>query len=335
MARSGIGQDSYFRVQKETTYGTELTNSMTLWPVNKGVKLISKIDEIPNEPVVSSRLKVFPNKGNEVCTFTIPMDLHPTLLGQVFQFFLGTSTNGTVTDGTYLHTWLTPITGSTVGSPFTAQIAKGSDLATTFAGMQIHEMKIMGEVGGKISLELTGTAETQAATGVTRITSFSYPTATPLNSSMIALTLDPSDAASFSQLINSFELTIKLGLDDSRFKAGSTQQLRPQINTYQSLTFSCNIDADKQFVDAARAFTTYNVALTVTSTEFAAGTTPYLFAVEIPKAKLKIDTDIPLENDTLSMDLEFACDYGGTTTGSSSTLVMAEFRVKDATATYA
>jgi hypothetical protein len=98
---------------------------------------------------------------------------------------------------------------------------------------------------------------------------------------------------------------------------------------------TANIDADKQFLNAARAQTTYDLLLTITSTEYAAGTTPYLLAVEIPRALLKADTEISGANDTLSMDVEFDCGYGGVTTGSGATLVMAEVRVRDAVATYA
>lgn len=335
MARTGIGQDGYFRVQKETTYGTALTNSMTLWPVKPGISFKSMREAIENDNIISSRLKQIPNLGREVSSFEIPIDAHPTLLGQIFQFFLGASSNGTVTDSTYMHTWLMPITGSTAGYSFTGQLALGSDLADTYAGAQIHELKIAGDNQGKINLTLTGTCEGVDAQGVSRITSFSYPSAIPLNFAMAAITIDPADADSFTQLVNSFEITVNLGLDADRFKMGSTQQLRPQINTVPSVTFTMNIDADKQFVNASRAHTTYDLLLTVTSTEYAGGTTPYLFAVEIPRALLNTDTSISGDNDTLSIDIEFDCSYGGTTTGSGSTLVAAEFRVRDATASYA
>jgi hypothetical protein len=335
MARTGIGQDGYFRVKKETIYGTADTTTMTLWPVKPEAVIKSQRERIENDNIISSRLKQIPNLGREVSSFEIPIDAHPTLLGQIFQFFLGASANGTVSDGTYVHTWLVPITGSTIGYSFTAQQAMGSDLADTYAGAQIHELKVTGDNQGKISLILTGTCEGVDAQGVARITSFSYPTATPLNFSMAALTIDPGDAAEFTQLLNSFEFTVNLGLDADRFKMGTSQQLRPQINTLPTVTFTASIDADKQFVNAARAHTTYDLLLSITSTEYAAGTTPYLFAVEIPRALLKTDTEISGANDTLSMDVEFDCGFGGITTGSGSTLVMAEVRVRDATATYA
>jgi hypothetical protein len=335
MARSGIGQDGFLRVKKETTYGTADTTSMTLWPVKPEALVKSMREFIENDNLISSRLKQLPNLGREVSSFEIPIDAHPTLLGQIFQFLLGTSTNGTVTDGTYVHTWLAPITGSSVGYSFTVQQALGSDLADTYAGAQIHELKMSGDNQGKILLTLTGTCEGVDSQGVARITSFSYPTATPLNFAMASLVIDPADAAEFTQLINSFELTINLGLDADRFKMGSAQQSRPLINTIPSVTLTANIDADKQFLNAARAQTTYDLLLTITSTEYAAGTTPYLLAVEIPRALLKADTEISGANDTLSMDVEFDCGYGGVTTGSGATLVMAEVRVRDAVATYA
>lgn len=335
MARTGIGQDGYFRVQKETTYGTALTNSMTLWPVKPESLIKSMRERIENANIISSRLKQNPNLGREVATFEVPLDVPPTLIGQIFQFFLGASTNAGPSDSTYTHTWLLPITGSSVGYSFTAQQALGSDLADTYAGARIHQIMFSGDSQGNILTTLIGTCEGVDAQGVSRITSFSYPSAIPFNFSMFNLNIDPADDSAFDQLCNSFELTINLGLDENRFKMGSYQQKTPLINTIPSVTLKVNIDADKQFVNAARAHTTYDFVLTITSTEYAGGTTPYKLEVEIPKARLNPDTTIANANDTLTMDLEFDCGYGGTTTGSSGSSVMAEFRVVDATASYA
>lgn len=335
MARSGIGQDSYFRVKKETTYGTADTTSMTLWPVKPGAQLVKTVkSNIENDNLIASRVKQLPNIGREIATFEIPMDAHPTLLGQVMSFLLGAASSAGPSDSTYTHTWLIPITGEKTGFPFTGQQAIGADLADTFAGLKIHQLVLSGDSEGNILLTLTGTAEGLDATGVTRITSFSYPTQIPLNFSMFNLNIDPADASAFDQLVNSFELTINLGYEENRFKMGSAQQKEPLFNTLPSVMLSINIDADKQFVTAARAHTLYDFVLSITSTQYAGGTTPFKLEVEIPKAKLNPDTAINGDNDTLSMDLEFECSYGGTTTGSSSAVVMAEVRVVDATASY-
>lgn len=335
MARTGIGQDGYFRVQKEVTYGTALTNAMTLWPVKPDALIKSMRENIENDNIISSRLKQNPNKGREVSTFEVPLDMPPTLIGQMFQFFLGASSDAGPTDSTYTHTWLMPASGSGVGYSFTGQQALGSDLADTYAGLKIHQMVLSGDSQGNVLITLSGTAEGVDNQGVSRISSFSYPSAIPFNFSMFNLNIDPSDDSAFDQLCNSFELTVNLGLDENRFKMGSYQQKTPLINTIPSLSLKVNIDADKQFVNAARAHTTYDFVLSLTSTEYAGGTTPYKFEVEIPKGRLVPDTSITNANDTLTMDLEFDCGYGGTTTGSGSTAVMGEFRVVDATAAYA
>ena len=149
------------------------------------------------------------------------------------------------------------------------------------------------------------------------------------------MNLDNGSDAAFDQLCNSFELSVVLGHNLERFKTGSRFTVQPIFSTIPVITLAANIDADKQFTAAARAQTTYIVALTVTSTEYAAGTTVYLVEVEIPEARLNPEGAIPFENDNLSMDLDFQCSYGGTTTGSGTDVVGAEIRVKDAVTAYA
>lgn len=335
MARSGIGQDSYLRVQKETTYGTAVTSSMTAWPAKSGLLFKSMRENIVNDNLVTSRLKQAPNRGREVATFELPLDAHPALLGQVFQFMLGASTNAGPVDSTYTHTWLLPTSGSTVGYSFTAQQAQGSDLADTYSGCLIHEIVISSDSQGQVTMTLTGTAKGIDAEDVTRATTLSYTNKIPLNFAFAKVFLTPNGGSQVEQLCNSFELTINLGLDENRFKIGDSKQYRPNINTIPSVTLSLNVDAEKQFINYARAHTTYAILLDITSTENAAGTTKFSFKVEIPTARLNPDTAFATENDTLSMDLEFDGGYGGVTTGSGSTSVMAEVRVVDATATWA
>lgn len=335
MTRTGIGQSGFLRVKKETTYGTADTTSMTAWPIKSSALVKSMREPILNDNIIASRLKQIPNLGREVSTFELPLDIPPTILGQIFQFFLGASSDGTVSDSTYTHTWLMPITGETVGYSFTLQQALGSDLADTYAGLKIHNVVISGDSSGNVLITMTGTCEGVDAQDVTRVTSFSYPTAAPYNFSMPSITINPADGDSFTQLVNSFEITLNPGLMDDRFKVSGYQQLEPLIGTIPSVMFKCNIDAEKQFVNAARAYTAYALTFTMTTSEYAAGTTPFLFALEIPQALLKADTVIENGNDTLPMDLEFDCGYGGTTTGSGSDSVMAEVRVRDAVAAYA
>ena len=248
---------------------------------------------------------------------------------------MGAASTAIPSDGAYGHTWLMPISGEKIGYSFTAQQALGADLADTYSGVKIHELMVKGDSQGNVSFDIKGTCKGVAAQGVARISSFAYPTATPFNFSMPTITIDPSDAAPFSQLVNSFEITLNLGLAGERFKVSSFQQSEPLINTIPSVMFKVNIDAEKQFVDAARAQKTYKLIFSMVTTQYAAGTTPFLFEIEMPRALLDPETDIENDNDTLSMDLDFNCGYGGTTTGSGSASVMAEIRMRDAVAAYA
>jgi hypothetical protein len=256
-------------------------------------------------------------------------------LGQVFQFFLGAASSAGPVGGAYTHTWLLPTTGNTVGNSFTAHQAIGADLADNFSGCLIHEMVISGDSQGQIAMTMTGTAQGISGQDVDRVTALSYPTQIPLNFAFAKVYLTPNGGSQIVQPCNSFELSINLGLEDNRFKMGSAQQLRPNVNTIPSVMLKLNIDADKQFVNYARTHTTYSILLDIVSTENAAGTTKFNFAVEIPKARLNFETAFASDADTLSMDLDFDGGYGGVTTGSSSSNVMAEVRVIDATAAWA
>lgn len=334
MAVSGLGQDGYVRIQKETTWGTGVTSSMTLLPVLPGASFELTTLDIENANVIASRLKQVPNSGRIKCAFTMSMNLPFTLVGLILNLFLGTSTDAGPTDSTYTHTWLTPISGERIGKSFTMQVAFGGDTAVQMVGAVITSMKLSGDNQGQVILEVSGVAKSYS-TGVARISSFSYPSAIPANFSMVNLNIDPADASAFDQLINSFEFTIDLGYNLERYKDGSASIQNPVFNTIPSVMLKCNIDADKQFREAAQSKTLYDHVLTITSTEYAAGTTYSKVEIEIPKARLNPETSIPFDNDRLAMDLEFDCSYGGATTGSGANSVHAEVRVVDATASYA
>lgn len=334
MAVSGLGQDGYFRIQKEVTWGTGVTSSMTLIPALPGSTFEFTPMDIENTNVISSRVKQLPNLGRVKCSFNIKLNLPFTLVGLLMNLFLGTSADASVVDSTYVHTWLTPITGERIGKSFTQQVAFGGDTAVQMVGSVITSMKLSGDNQGQVTLELSGVAKSYTI-GVSRITSFTYPSAIPANFSMVNLNIDPADASAFDQYINSFEYSIDLGYDLERYKDGSAYIQNPVFKTIPSVMLKCAVDADKQFREAAKVGTLYDHVLTITSTEYAAGTTFSLVEIEIPKARLKTETSIPFENDRLTMSLDFDCGYGGVTTGSGATVVQSEIRVKDATATYA
>lgn len=334
MAVSGLGQDGYVRIQKETTWGTGVTSSMTLLPAMSGSSFSGFPENIENDNVISSRVKQIPNQGRFKCSFEIQMKLHPTLIGLAMNLFLGTSTDAGPVDSTYTHTWLVPITGTKVGKSFTMQVAHGGDTAVQYVGCVFTKFGLKADNNGHIILTFSGVAKSYT-TGIARISSFSYPSAIPLNFSMLTLNIDPADAAAFDQPCNSVEFEVDLNYELENFKTGSAYINNPVFKGIPSTMLKCNIDADKQFREAAQSHTLYANLITMASTEYAAGTTTYKTIIEIPKAKLNPETVIPFDNDRLSVDLDFDCSYGSTTTGSSSAVVQAEIRVVDATTAYA
>tara|TARA_R110000796_G_scaffold225197_1_gene341571 strand:- start:435 stop:1439 length:1005 start_codon:yes stop_codon:yes gene_type:complete len=334
MTISGIGQDGYVRIQKETTWGTGVTSSMTEIPCLPSSTFTAVDENIENENIVSKRTKPTPDKGRGIVKFSMQFNVPFSLMGLVMNLFLGASSDATVVDSTYVHTWLTPITGLRVGKSFTMQVAKGNATAEQFVGCVIGSYKLGLDNQGQAIITLEGAAKSYTE-GVARVTTFAYPTAIPANFSNAVLNLDNGSDAAFNQPCNSIELSVELGLELERFKTGSRFTSEPIFNTIPTVALTCNIDADRQFPVAAHAQTSYAMTLVLTSTENAAGTTVYLIEHEIPVAQLNPETDIPYENDNLSMDLEFECSYGGTTTGSGTDEVAAEVRVKDATAAYA
>lgn len=334
MGVAGLGQDGYIRIQKEVSWGSAVTNAMTFIPANPGSNFDIIVKDIENKRVINSRLKQMINAGQVACPFTIQMDVSFPLIGAILNLFLGASSSAGPSDSTYTHTWLTPIGGERIGKSFTMQWAKGGDTAYQIVGCVIDSIKFVGDNAGQIRMEINGIGKSYSS-GVSRPASVSYPASnTYANFGMFNLNIDPANDSAFDQLCNSFELEIKLGYGLERFKMGSVYTQNPVFQTTPTVMLKANIDADKQFFDAALAKTTYDFILTLTSDQYAAGTTPYKLEFEIPKGVLTQDTKIPFDNDRLSMDIQFDCSYGGTTTGSSTNSVHAEARVVDSTASY-
>ena len=334
MAVSGLGQDGYVRIQKETTWGTPLTNSMTLLPALPGSTFETVDLNIENSNVISSRVKQVPDIGRQTVKFSLQLNLPFTLIGVLLNLLLGTSADSAGASSTYTHTWLVPITGLRVGKSFTMQVAKGGDTAEQFDGCVFSSIKFVFDNQGQIIVTLDGVGKSYTE-NVARISSFTYPTAIPGNFGMTVLNIDPADASAFDQPCNSIDFSLDLGYELENFKTGSRFINNPIFNTIPNTMLNCDIDADRQFGVAAHAHTLYDHVLTITSNEFAGGAVPYKVEIEIPKALLSPETSTPFENDRLTMSLAFDCSYGGATTGSSSAVVQAEFRVVDATAAYA
>lgn len=337
MAASGLGVDGYLRVQKETTWGTGVTSSMTLLPIRPDTVIEAVEAFIDRDDQVGNRLQQDPGAGR----ITVKGDLNlygaPSLLGLLLNLFLGTSVDGTVSDSTYEHTWLLPLTGERIAKSFTAQQARGGDTAEQYVGGMITGMTISGDNQGHVLFKFK-TVYKDYSEGVARISSFSYPSTAAYNFSHVTCNIDPllpTNDAAFDQLMNSFEIDIDLGYDIERFKLGARTTYQPVFNTKPTMTLKMNVDADKVFTGYARDAETFQIDFQILHTAVAAGTTPYRTQIEIPVARLKPETLIPNSNDRMKMDLEFICNYGGTSTGGSSVNQIAEIRHRDATAAYA
>lgn len=328
MVALGIGQNGYLCLQKETTYGTAATTSMVMWPALPGSSFSYGPSNIENNNVINSRLKQTPNKGRNVAKFSIKIHMPFTLIGSAMNFFLGTSTNSGT--GAFVHTWLTPTSGSYCGSSFTMDVAKGAGLADRFVGCVVTDFSLNSDSTNNITLTFDGVAQS-VTEGVARASVFAYPATIPGNFSMVNVVVNGSSLS-----CDSVELKSSLNYVGDNFKIGSSNIVRPEFKGIPTLTMKLKTNADSQFVTDARNHTIYTSNLVeITSNENANGTTKFKFAIEIPKMKLNPETSAPYENDKLSMDLDFDCGFGGTTTGSPTTSVMAEYRVTDATATYA
>lgn len=328
---SGLGQDGYMRIQKEVNYGTKLTAAMKDLPVDTGSLFKTLVTPIENMNLISSRIKQAPDQGRIVRTGTINMDLDPTLTGYLMNLFLGASTDSTEETGVYKHVWLAPITGESIGKSFTGQQAIGADLADTYDGGVITDISITGDSTGNI--KMTANCVFQGLTaGEARVTTFTYPSVVPYKFCHVVFTLNNGGAVTI--MPNSFTLNIDLGYDKERFKLGSCEIQQPVFNTIPSGTLAINCDADRLFLTDARAYTNYAITLTITHTVLAGSTKPYVVKFEIPVAKLDPATEIPGDNDRLTMDLNFNLE-GGVTTGSGTSLVMFEANVTDTTAAYA
>ncbi len=332
MATSGLGACGYFRVQKEVTFGTPVTSSMTLWPIKADTLITGLTEFIENSNLIGSKTKQDPDKGRKINAGSVVMDMFPDILGLAFEFFLGASAdtaNGTAFD----HVWLAKEPGQTIGTSFTAQQAQGEDLADQWDGGKITSMTFDGDNTGnvQVTIEVTFQSLTQ---GVARIGTFVLPTTIPYNFSFGVLNINPATASPFDQSINSFSLTLDLSYDPERFKFGSDEVNELVFQNIPIATLTANIDADKQFIDFARDHEIFDISLTVTSTEFAAGATVFNTIIELPGCRLAPETEIPNSFERLSMDIEFDCGYGGVTTNSSGSDVTFEILHTDATASY-
>lgn len=330
-AFTGLGQDGYLRLMKEVNFNTAVMTTPVDIPVEEGVTHDAYSQRIENSAVIASRIPQVPCTGRSIVTCSMPLKAYPTLMGAIMNLFLGTSSNATTETGVYMHTWLLPVSGYKVGKSATIEIAEGVDLADQLAGCTLTDIEISGDNTGSVMVTANFIGASNTA-GVARATTWTYPAICPFNFGHFALTLNNGGA--ITSLVNSFNLKIDLGLDKEFYKLGSAAINQPQFKTIPKVELTVNVDADSQFKTDARAYTNYDITLSLTHTTLAGATAFYKMEFEIPQAKIDPATKPSGNKDRLTEDLVFMVE-GGTTTGSGSVRVPAEVRVQDTTAAYA
>jgi len=328
MANSGIGQDSYVRYQLESTYGTPVTSSMTLLPVKPGSGFVPRVLRIENDNLIASRLAQAPNQGRIMVDGSYDMDLHPSLVGGILNWFLGAATTAGPTDSTYTHYWTIPTSGERIDKFATIQQAAGGDTADQYTSVTLTSLVFTSDNEGNWMMTMNGVGQTYSD-GVARISSFSYPSTAPFG--FFHTVFNEATIGNVTTLRNC-TITIDLGYDPERFFLGDQKILQPVFNTIPSVTVEAEIDADKQWLSIARAHTSQDLTITLTHTANAGGSTPFSLVFEFPGCRLEPETSIPLDNDRLFSTLSWSSSYGGNTTNGTS--VQGEIRLVDATATY-
>ena len=338
---TGIGQDGYLRIQKETTYGTAVTSSMTLLPIKPGSLLKGYPELIENSNLIASRLKQAPNQGRLIRSGSFQMDCWPTLMGLIFEWHLGASSDNDEGDGAYTHYWLCPISGVNTGVSHTVQQAVGSSVADQFDGVKSDNLTLTqdSQTNAQMSMDVVAQGLTE---GVSRISSFSYPSNSsnpPFNFGHASITLTVGSDTVLT-CANNIEVGLPLNHDTERFKicsSASAEIKEPVFNGIPGATVSVNVHADRYFMTYARSYQQFDLTITWTHTTSEAGSTPtyHSMVLEFPGVRLSPDTEIPTTEDRTQMDLTFECGYGGTSTNSGSDTVQYEVRVVDATAAYA
>lgn len=338
----GLGQDGFFRYQKEAAYGTPLVASLIDVPVKEGTDLGGYQEFIENKNIVNDRTRQEPDLGKAFRPFNIILDAWITLLGDLMTLFGGgwTSAADGAADGSYDHYQLAIVTGERVGESFTGQLARGQNLVDQSDGAVANEVTISGSVGEPIQFEFKGTGQ-GFTDGVARGSSFTYPThatANPFKFSHVSIVVTKADTDTILTCMESFELNLNYNQDMERYKmctTASAEVRQPVFNDNPMATLTMNVDADQWFLTEARAGNKFGITLTFTHT-LEAGTTPsyYQMDFEFPGCRLDPSVTIPHGNGRQNVDLTFTCDYGGTTTNSGAAIVPWEIRLTDAIATH-
>ena len=334
MAITHLGQDGYIRVQKEAVYGTPIMTTPIYLPVVDGALRFIQ-EQIDKQNIINNRVGQLPQKGRKkVGVDDITLQIAPDLVGLFMELCFGASTNSG--SGAITHTWLVPKTGESCGASWTVEQALGGDTANQYAGVKCTKLLCKSDNEGIVTITLSLVGIGLNDNAVARASTVTVSALDYLNFSHGLVQFTPDGVSQYTQLVNSFEIEVDFGyLDDGqRFKVGADTAQSPIFGTIPKTTFRCEIDAEKRYETFAQDVKEIDVDVTLTSNEICNGATPYSLAFEAKNMILNADTFRQNGVDNITQSLELMAKAGGATTGSSSAVVQAEFRVVDATATY-
>ena len=338
MSITGLGQDGSIKVQKEAVYKTPLTASQAFLPWVQGV-IKHVVEQIEVQNMIGSRIQQDPVAGRKsVKSDEVVLEIPADLAGLYLELGLGALV--TVTDtpvaGANTHTGLIPIDGENCGASWTVEQFIGADTGEQFAGVKCIGFKIAWDNQGttKFHLMLVGVDLNENA--VTRPTTIIVSATEKMKFCGVTVQITPSGVTQFAQLTNSGEINVNFGYIDEgqRYKASACTAQAPIFGTIPTVTITINIDAEKRFETWAQEQKSFKVDISMLTAGFIAGTTPYKLSCEAPAMILEAETNRDAQNDNISLDLNFNVATGGTTTGSGTDVVQAEFVIVDDVASY-
>ena len=333
MSLSSLGQGGYLRGMKEAAYNTPLMTTPIYFLHQTGT-LKYEATKLEKDPLIGSRIPQLPEGGDKkVGPNDLTLLVNADSFSKIMNWCHGASTNSG--SNSYLHTWLLPITGTSQGGSFTLEQAIGYDLASQFAGCKITKWTLKAQAKGFVQLIITVVGVGLNDPAVARATTITVSSVNCYRFADSVLQLTPASVSQFTQLMNSWEVSVDLGYLEAgqRFQSGADTAVAPVFGTLPKVTFKCNIDSERRFEDWAVSRKAFKIDFTLTSTSYCYSTTPYSVALEIPVAQLKSSVARDAAKDHLTLDLDFEI-YGGTTTGSGTDSVQMEIRSTDATATW-
>lgn len=200
---TGLGQDGYLRVQKETAYKTATVNAMTLLPLMEGTMSFES-SRIEKKNIINSRLMQKSDDGRQLvgpADLTFP--IHPDLIGMFMNLFFGaeTAVTGDGSATPYVHTFLVPVTGSTAGISWTMQQAIGSNLADQFHGIKMTKFVIKMDNEKDAMIVGTFVGVLRDADGIARPATFTLTASKEYIFGDGGVTLTPGKAETFTVTI--------------------------------------------------------------------------------------------------------------------------------------